>query len=177
MPTRREWDVEVYLGSETIRRRVSAEDDTKALRRVVMELSRTLNQQPAILFRKVYAGKPRVTPVQTTDMKSDASTTFLVRARSRLVAYTPSVEGDLDRISRLPLVESVRVYTKNGNEVVYRATMPTGVVMHQVRELTGQIQNLFGARLLSSGPTQEKGSSGAKRDVVEVRISLLGIVS
>lgn len=108
-------------------------------------------------------------------MNRTPSSTFIARAQS-IAAYTPSVSGDLDRIARLPLVESVRVYSKNGNEVVYRATMPSGVKMHQVRELTGYIQNLFGARLLSSGPTQERGDKGVMRDVVEVRTSLLVLV-
>ena len=114
------------------------------------------------------------------NMNRTPSSTFISRAHSlvayNLVAYTPSVAGDLDRIDRLPLVESVRVYSKKGNEVVYRATMPVGVKMNQVRELTGHIQNLFGARLLSSGPTQEKDDSGVKRDIVEVRTSLLVLV-
>jgi hypothetical protein len=171
-----DWDVTIPLGSELIQRRVSAEDKTKAFKRVVMELSRGLNKQPATLFRQIYADKKyTVKPATATNMNPTPSSTFIARAQS-VVAYTPSIAGDLERIDRLPLVESVRVYSKNGNEVVYRATMPVGVKMHQVRELTGHIQNLFGARLLSSGPSQEKDDAGKTREIVEVRTSLLSLV-
>lgn len=164
-PTLEQWDVSIPLGSELIQRRVSAVDKTKAFKRVVMELSRSLNQQPAMLFKRIYADKKyTVKPVLATTNSS-----FLSRA-----AYLVSPPEDLKRIERLPLVESARVFKKTGSEVVYRAVMPLRIQLHQIRELTGHLQNLFGDRLLSSGSVTEE-VNGAMRNVVEVRISLLSL--
>lgn len=168
-PSLRRWEVRLPLGSELIVKQVTAESSTKAFRKAVMELARTSNQSPSLLFRRLYGERLfEVKEIQTQPTPSQSS--FLVRA------YTPNPKTDLDRISRLKLVDSARLYSKDGNQVVYRATMPTGVTMAQVRELTGYIQNLFGARLLSSGPTQEKADDGSTKNVVEVRVSLLELV-
>lgn len=96
------------------------------------------------------------------------SNQFLVRA-----AYSPTTKSDLDRILRLPYVESAYVYEKRGNAVVYYVELKPKNTMVETRELTGYIQNMFGARLLSSGQTQIKKPDGTVRSVVEARVSML----
>lgn len=77
------WDVELSFGSELIRRRVSAVDKQKALNKVVMELAKTCNIQPSIMFRRVNSGKRSVTQVT-------AATDFIQRASTLPPIYDES---------------------------------------------------------------------------------------
>lgn len=157
------WQVEVPWGSEIITRTVSADGERKALNKVLVDLAKSVNLPMNTIFRRVN-GEKKYT---VTKLNS----TFVSRAGS---FATPA--SDLERIMRLPYVESAILYEKNGNTVTYRAMMKPGKSLVQNRELTGYIQNLFGPRLLSSGPTQMKDSLGNPRGGVEVRVSLLTVV-
>ena len=163
-PALPEWDVEVPWGSETIRKRVSAEDKRKALNKVAMQISRNVNLIPSKVFMRINQEKRyKVTPVRSS---------FLGRA----IAVKSSVESDLERIERLPYVESVYLHEKRGNACIYRAELVLGNTLAEAREVTGYIQNLFGARLLSSGQTEVRKDDGTKRSVIEARVALLELV-
>ena len=95
---------------------------------------------------------------------------------ARAVNVKSSVESDLERIKRLPYIESAYLYEKDGNACIYRAELKPGNNLSEAREVTGYIQNLFGARLLSSGQTEVRKDDGTKRSVIEARVALLELV-
>lgn len=94
---------------------------------------------------------------------------FLLRAKS----VTADPESDIARISRLPYVSAAYIYEKNGAQITYYAELSNGNTLAQTRELTGYIQNLFGARLLSSGQTQVLHDDRSTVNVVTIRVALL----
>lgn len=161
-PQKFKWEVTIPYGSELIRRVVTSDSADKAFKRVVMDMSRELNKPASILFRKINAEKQyKVEKVLSS---------FVSRAGS-----VANVSLDLERIKRLPLVYSAILYESVKNNVaLYRAYLEHGNTLDEVRELTGQIQTLFGARLLSSGVTEEV-TQGIHHSVVEVRVSLLSL--
>lgn len=168
LPVNPAWEVVIPWGSETIRKTLLAEDKKKAFNKAVMQLASQLKLQPSAVFKRVYAER-RYTVTQLNEDKMKSASSFMVRA------HTPSIQGDLDRIQRLKLVEQAYLYEKNGSQASYRALLPKGNTLSQARELTGYLQNLFGARLLSSSPTQEV-VNGETVSVIEVRVALMVLV-
>lgn len=159
--SRKQWLVVLPYGSETIRREVWSESATKALNSVVMGLCKSLNLQPKIVFARIHAEKRyKVSPIQSS---------FMVRASSS------RMDSDLERIRKLPLVHSLQVTEKSTSKATYKVFLKQNNTLVDTRTLTGQLQNLFGGRLLFSSPSEESTPAG-KFSTVTVGVSFLEVV-
>lgn len=105
---------------------------------------------------------------------------FLFRASLSLLAGLPpksaaKIKEDLQSISRVAGVVNAITKEAVGNRITYMAQMQEKTTMSELRTVTGQLQNLFGSRLLSSGVTSVM-MDGRKIPAVKVTVSLLSVV-
>lgn len=94
----------------------------------------------------------------------------------RILSSLIDPKEDLAKLKTLADVDDAFLYERNGSQATYYIVLPAKVLMTTTKKVTGEVQNLLGGRLRSTGVTQAV-INDTTRSVIEARVSLMHVIS
>jgi hypothetical protein len=133
------WEVTIPWHGQAFVRTISTSDEKTALNKAVLELAQAVNLIPKRVFQRVMSERA-----------------YNVKKLTSAVVQI-NQESDRQRMKRLPNVFAVNLSSEQEEgQTNWIVLLPLNNTLVDTRILTSDLQNLFGVRLRSSGPTQVK---------------------